>query len=184
VPTSRRAPGLDGERQSALSALDLPGLGDTRDSTVTSPAVAALVTALEGMPRAIELAAARLRSLSPAQMLLRLQPAMQGQAGSALELLARTGPCAGHDPRHASMQAVDLALQAGTRAMGELQIVTCRVDCISYKAGRSVFGAARRGTTPTSASASIASASADGDDTGTAAPMSPSCTAHSLASAV
>ena len=71
-------------------------------------AVAALVRQLQGMPLAIELAASRLRSLSPAALLslLRDAPATGPHSGGALALLARSGPRAGGDPRHASMLAV------------------------------------------------------------------------------
>ena len=60
------------------------------------------------MPLAIELAASRVRSLSLAALLSLLQgAAITGQAGGgALALLARSGPRAGGDPRHASMLAV------------------------------------------------------------------------------
>ena len=71
-------------------------------------AVAALVRHLQGMPLAIELAASRARSLSPAVLLGLLQDAaVAGPAGGGtLALLARSGARAGGDPRHASMLAV------------------------------------------------------------------------------
>ena len=134
VVTSRRALGLDGEREFQVPALALPeadaDAGANLDSAALNPAVAlfvdraravradfhlhkgnvqalvALVTALEGMPLAIELAAARVRSFAPAQMLARLTVAEPGSATPALDLLSRSGPRAGHDRRHASMQAV------------------------------------------------------------------------------
>ena len=65
--------------------------------------VVALLHALGGLPLAIELAAARMRSLSPAQI-LGDRAAPSGSA--ALVLLARTGTRAAHDLRHASMQQV------------------------------------------------------------------------------
>ncbi len=130
VLTSRRALGLDGEQVFAVNALCLPAADALLDSAAHNPAVAlfadraravrqdfhlhrgnlravvALVTALEGMPLAIELAAARVRSFSPAQMSARLGAAGPGQGTPVLDLLSRAGPRAGHDPRHASMQAV------------------------------------------------------------------------------
>jgi predicted ATPase len=130
VLTSRRALGLDGEQVFAVNALSLPVPDADLDAAASNPAVAlfvdraraaradfhlhrgnlqavvALVRALEGMPLAIELAAARVRSFAPAQMLARLGAAGSGPATAVLDLLSRAGPRAGHDPRHASMQAV------------------------------------------------------------------------------
>ncbi len=130
VVTSRRVLGLDGEREFHVTALAVPDANDPLDSAALNPAVAlfvdraravrldfhlhkgnvqpvvSLVTALDGMPLAIELAAARVRSFAPAQMLARLTQAEPGSATPALDLLARPGSRAGHDSRHASMQAV------------------------------------------------------------------------------
>ncbi len=69
-------------------------------------AVKTLVTALDGMPLALELAAARVRSIALAQMLVRLTEPVPGQNSPVLDLLSRASPRAGHDPRNASMQAV------------------------------------------------------------------------------
>lgn len=68
-------------------------------------AVRALVRHLQGMPLAIELAAAQVRSVDPATLLGLLQAGAR-QAAPALTLLARSGPRAAADPRHASMLAV------------------------------------------------------------------------------
>lgn len=134
--TSRRALGLDGEHERPLPPLPLPAddpvAREDGDAAALNPAVAlfvdraravradfhldadnraavtALVRLLQGMPLAIELAAARARSLAPADLLALLQqggPAAAGQA-PALRLLARPGPRAGGDARHASMLAV------------------------------------------------------------------------------
>lgn len=136
LATSRRALGLDGEREFALGPLTQltplslqrtqapAGAPSEGTAAATNPAVALfvdraqavrsdfhlstrnagtlseLVHALEGMPLAIELAAARMRSITPAEMLARL-----GDAGTPrLDLLARKGPRGAFDPRHSSMQ--------------------------------------------------------------------------------
>ncbi len=126
--TSRRALALPGERELAVAALDLPAPGATVAQAALSPAVSLfverargartefslhegncaavidLVCQLEGMPLAIELAAARARSQSPAEMAATLRRAREGKA-SALDLLARP-PLRGRlDTRHHSMQA-------------------------------------------------------------------------------
>ena len=124
--TSRRALGLDGEVSLAAEPLALPAADAPLPAAGANPAVAlfvdraravradfhltarnhgavvALVRTLQGMPLAIELAASRVRSFSPADMVQLLG------AGDAahLALLARSGPRAGHDPRHASMAQV------------------------------------------------------------------------------
>ena len=124
--TSRRALGLDGERQCAMPPLPLPSPQAQPVDLPRNPAVAlfldraravrhdyhpdarqladigTLVTALDGLPLAIELAASRLRSLSPAQILGLLQT----KGSTPLALLQRNGPRAGQDPRHASMLGV------------------------------------------------------------------------------
>ena len=126
--TSRRLLGLDGEREFALAPLALPAPETPLAEAAANPAVAlfvdraraaradfhlgerqcapivALVRALQGMPLAIELAASRVRSFAPAEMLTLLQrPAVAGET-PGLDLLARSGPRTGLDPRHASMQ--------------------------------------------------------------------------------
>ncbi|MCA0243142.1 MAG: AAA family ATPase [Proteobacteria bacterium] len=128
--TSRLRLNLAGEQVFVLRGLPLPDDGtpaDT-DATLLNPAVAlfvdraravradfhpsaaelpalcALVRWLAGMPLALELAASRVASFAPAQMLELLRQADGG--GDGLDLLARRGPRAGHDPRHASMSEV------------------------------------------------------------------------------
>lgn len=123
--TSRRALGLDGEVEHALPALPLPLAGGSLQDHAFNPAVtlfveraraaradfhlternhgvvADIVCALHGLPLAIELAAARVRSLGLADM--RHMLVGNGQAPRPLELLARTGARAADDARHASM---------------------------------------------------------------------------------
>jgi predicted ATPase len=125
--TSRRALGLDGEQLLGAEPLPLPATGATLAAAAANPAVAlfvdraravradfhlgernhaaitALVRVLQGMPLAIELAASRARSFPPADMAAMLTAA---DSGAHLVLLARGGPRAGHDPRHASMAQV------------------------------------------------------------------------------
>ena len=130
--TSRRALGLDGETTLVADPLPLPALSTAAAAAAANPAVAlfvdraravradfhlgernvaaivALVRVLHGMPLAIELAASRVRSFPPAEMLALLNPTTAAPSGSGpqLALLARSGPRAGHDPRHASMTQV------------------------------------------------------------------------------
>ncbi len=125
--TSRRALGLDGEQHVAADPLPLPAPDATLAAAAANPAVAlfvdraraartdfhlgernhaaivALVRALQGLPLAIELAASRVRSFPPAEMVALLAA---GEGRAHLELLSRGGPRAGHDARHASMAQV------------------------------------------------------------------------------
>lgn len=126
--TSRRALGLDGETEFVLAPLALPEGDLAIDAAAANPAVAlfvdraraartdfhlsernratllALARVLEGLPLAIELAASRIRSVAPAQMLAHLEPGGPTPGTERLALLARSGVRAGLDPRHASMQ--------------------------------------------------------------------------------
>lgn len=126
LATSRRPLSLDGEREVAAAALDLPPARATLAEAAGNPAVALfveraraaradfhlsarnapvladLVRALEGMPLAVELAASRVRSIAPVEMLQRLR----GPGAPRLDLLARSGPRGALDARHASMQRV------------------------------------------------------------------------------
>ncbi|NUQ39356.1 MAG: AAA family ATPase, partial [Caldilineales bacterium] len=126
VVTSRRTLGLDGEHVVALHGLPLPHDQADLEEAAHNPALAlfvdraqsvrpdfhlgarnlatltALMHRLDGLPLAVELAASRVRSFAPAEMLAMLdRPA--GQRG---DLVARSGPRAALDPRHASMQQV------------------------------------------------------------------------------
>ncbi len=129
LATSRRVLAVDGERTFVLPPLAAPPSGAGPVAVAANPAVAlfvdraratradfhlsarntaavcALVDVLGGLPLAIELAAARVRSLGVAEMLQRLDPA-SGTGQDRLALLARSGPRAGADPRHASMHEV------------------------------------------------------------------------------
>ncbi len=124
VVTSRRALGLDGEHEFVVETLPLPAPGSDLASAAANPAVALflecaravradfhlgprnvatlveLVRSLEGMPLAIELAASRVRSIAPADMLERLR----GPGTPHLDLLQRSGARTATDSRHASMQ--------------------------------------------------------------------------------
>ncbi|MBL8323533.1 MAG: NACHT domain-containing protein [Rubrivivax sp.] len=127
LATSRRVLALDGEVAVPADALPLPPAEAGVAEAAANPAVALFVEraraaradfhlgarnaavlaelarALEGMPLAIELAASRVRSIAPAQMLERLR---EGTGTPQLDLLARSGPRSAHDARHASMQRV------------------------------------------------------------------------------
>ncbi len=135
--TSRLVLGIDGERECVLGTLPLTTREPSLAVAAANPAMAlfvdraraaradfqlgpdnlaavlALVQALDGMPLALELAAARCRTLSPADMVQWLTPATAAAPGAAgrtptpaLDLLARSGPRAHRDPRQASMERV------------------------------------------------------------------------------
>lgn len=116
--TSRRALGLSGEQQVSVEPLDLPRYPGSPDrlgefasinllverirlvqpafelTTQNAPALVALCQQAEGIPLALELLAAHLRSLSPEMLLAQVQRAR-------LPLLARREP--GETPRHQSL---------------------------------------------------------------------------------
>ena len=127
VVTSRQLLGVDGEQAFELEGLPLPisearpaeaavnpavGLfvdraraarSDFRLDESNAGEVIALVRLLGGMPLAIELAASRVRSLSPQELLQRLRE----DAGTPmLDLLARATQRADEGARHASMRHV------------------------------------------------------------------------------
>ena len=126
LSSSRRPLGLEGEQEFLHGPLDLPATGLDAQAAAVQPAVALfidraravradfhasprnvealidLVRELEGLPLAIELAAARLRSLGPAELLQRLR----GDGSPHLALLARPAPRSGGIARHASMAQV------------------------------------------------------------------------------
>lgn len=128
--TSRRALGLDGEHQQPLMALAVPAPDASQIELSANPAVmlfvdraaaaspgfalnehnaqplAAVVRALQGLPLALELAAARLRSVSLNDMLAMLLPSAADAPAGSLALLARNGPRGTRDDRHASMTHV------------------------------------------------------------------------------
>ncbi|MBL8347048.1 MAG: NACHT domain-containing protein [Rubrivivax sp.] len=142
LATSRRPLALDGEHEVPAATLALPPPQATLDEAAENPSVAlfieraraaradyhlsarnapviaALVHALEGMPLAIELAASRVRSISPAEMVERLR----GPGAPRLELLARGGPRGALDARHASMQRV-IAWSWGQLAPAQAQLL-------------------------------------------------------------
>lgn len=128
--TSRLKLGLPGEQVFMLRGLALPDLtppfkpealllnpavalfvdraraarADFQPDAAQLPGICDLVHWLDGMPLAVELAASRVSSFTPARMLQLLSGPGDGQA--RLHLLSRGGPRAGHDPRHASMADV------------------------------------------------------------------------------
>ncbi|WP_088281904.1 AAA family ATPase [Ideonella sp. A 288] len=133
--TSRRVLGLDGERECVLGTLPPPSGDLSLADAAGNPAVAlfvdrarasrgdfqlvrgnlgaviGLVRALDAMPLALELAAARCRTLAPSAMLHMLGPTPGGplsadSATPALDLLERRGSRGDRDGRQASMVRV------------------------------------------------------------------------------
>ena len=128
--TSRRVLGLDCEAEYLLAALPPPLPADSLAGHARNPSlawfvdlaraarpdfqlnehnhlqVAVIVLALHGLPLAIELAAARLRSLVVADLKAMLVPGEGAGAGPGLALLSRSGPRAPEDARHASVLQV------------------------------------------------------------------------------
>ena len=119
--------------QRPISPLEQPAPDATWDEMATSPALALfvdraasvrtdfrlgpdnaaqaaeIVRTLGGLPLAIELAASRVRSFSPDQILLRLRGVAEGAppgTRAGLSLLERKGVRDDGDPRHASMEQV------------------------------------------------------------------------------
>ena len=148
--TSRRLLEIDGEQAFELHGLPLPppdapladvaanaavalfadraraARGDFRLGPRNVAAIAGLVRLLSGMPLAIELAASRVRGLTPQELLQRLS---QDAGTPALDLLARGSQRASPDARHASMRHV---VEWSWRQLGDEQAAMMR--------GLSVFG--------------------------------------------
>ena len=174
--TSRRVLGLDGERLHPLPPLPLPPADAPADAgnavaLARNPAMALfidraravrpdlplagaplvavrdLVRHLQGMPLAIELAAARSRSLDAATLLDLLRSGVPADAPS-LTLLAREGPRGAVDPRHASMLAVvqwswQLLSPAARQLLPQL---ACLAGSFSLDLARALAGADAAGT--------------------------------------
>ena len=182
--TSRRALALAGECEFTVATLGTPADDVPLAEALLNPAVAlfidraraaraefhlhagnradvvALVRLLDGMPLAIELAAARVRSLSPAQMAGMLRAARDvaaggGEGDGALALLARAPVRGRADTRHHSMQqtiawswdllddALRTLLAALTAFSGGFTAVAAQVVCADA-AGASAGGMAQR----------------------------------------
>ena len=127
LATSRRLLDLDGEHAFELDGLSLPAADAALADAAASPAVAlfidraraaradfhlaadnlravvGLVRLLGGMPLAIELAASRVRALTPAELLRHLS---QGAGTPMLDLLSRSSQRTTAGSRHASMRHV------------------------------------------------------------------------------
>ena len=127
MATSRLLLDLDGEQAFELDGLALPSPQATLEEAAINPAVllfvdraraaradfhlgagnlhavSGLVRLLGGMPLAIELAASRIRALTPAELLLRLS---HGAGTPMLDLLARSTQRTTVSHRHASMRHV------------------------------------------------------------------------------
>ncbi len=145
VATSRVPLDLAGEQRWPLVPLEVPtadgpaivtdavtlfverarALRPTMDLTPALPLVAAIVRRLGGLPLAIELAAARVRVLTPAEILQRLdQP---------LELLVRPGD----DGRHGSIRRI----VADSLELCDAEARACFADCAVFAASFSVAAA-------------------------------------------
>lgn len=137
--TSRRRLDVDGERAFAIDALALPPapprpvtLADAAASAAVqmfvdraraartdfhlsarnATVLAALVHALGGLPLAVELAAARVRSFSPSEMLQRLTRAPSGGSGAAVASKAPIAGSAGSTVRIESPESAVSARRA------------------------------------------------------------------------
>lgn len=133
LATSRIVLGLDGELEFPVAPLAQPAANAPLDDIIRAPAlslfadraasvrgdfrlgpdnaatVAQIVRLLGGLPLAIELAATRVRSFSPQQILSRLRAVVEGAPPGqlfGLSLLQRKGTRDAGDPRHASMEQV------------------------------------------------------------------------------
>jgi predicted ATPase len=119
--SSRKLLGIEGEREFPLAPLATPSADVALEAAASSPSVSlfihraqdarpgfqiternrediiALCQALDGMPLAIELAASRIRAMSPAEMRAGLD--------SRLTWLVRSGPSGEKLPRHRSLSA-------------------------------------------------------------------------------
>jgi len=141
--TSRRILGVEGEQEFPLSPLPLPSPTDSLTEIARNPSVAlfvrraqsarpgfhlteqnrapilALCTALDGIPLALELAASRIRALTPAEMQVQIQ--------DRFDWLTRSGPGADKEPRQRSLRA---ALEWSWRLLSPSQqrfIANCSV---------------------------------------------------------
>ncbi len=164
--TSRRALAVDGEHEVALAALALPAIDASLQEHARNPAVALfvdraraarasfsltpanhrrvarIVLLLQGLPLAIELAAARVRSIGLPEMQRMLEAGAEGQPDAAFALLARSGPRAADDPRHASMQKVMAWSfeQLGAEARGLLDVLAVCAGGATLQAAATMTG--------------------------------------------
>jgi len=141
--TSRRILGVEGEQEFPLSPLPLPSSTESLSEMAQNPGVTlfvrraqaarpgfhlteqnrvrilALCTALDGIPLALELAASRIRALTPAEMQVQIQ--------DRFDWLTRSGPGADKEPRQRSLRA---ALEWSWRLLSPSQqrfIAACSV---------------------------------------------------------
>lgn len=164
--SSRRRLGLAGEQRFPLEGLPVPAPADGPDDLARNPAVAlffdrarsvrpdlqpdphmlaavgSLVRVVGGVPLALELAASRVGAQSPAQLMALLSGAA---GGGCLPLLARAGPRAGYDPRHASIEEViDWSWRLANPGQ---QALLAALSCFAGDAGLQAL-AAMRGEPP------------------------------------
>jgi predicted ATPase/class 3 adenylate cyclase len=155
IATSRATLHLYGEREFAVPPLSLPGVGDTDPASISqfeavalfiqraaavrpdfqvtaanAPAVAEICSRLDGLPLAIELAAARVKLLPPQALLSRL-----GQRLDALEAVSRDLPARQRTLRGAIAWSHDLLDGSSRRLFARFAIF---VDGASLTAAEAV----------------------------------------------
>ena len=147
VPATRGSPARRAcsrcPRCSCSSSAPAPRSPTSRSTTTTASAVAEICIRLDGVPLALELAAARMRSMSPTQLAERLPERFRVLAGSRRAT----------DPRHRTLRdlvaVVVRAADAGRAAAVRPAVGVRRVrSCSSGRAGRARATASTSATSP------------------------------------
>jgi predicted ATPase/class 3 adenylate cyclase len=147
LPNARRLPPLQTLSQYGSVALFIQRARDVQhDFTVTNenaPAVAEICHRLDGLPLAIELAAARIRLLTPQAMLARLTNRLNLLTGGARDLPARQRTL-----REAIAWSYDLLEEGEQRLFRRLSIF---VGGCTFESAEAVAGASTQGAAPAGA---------------------------------